>query len=195
MKHSLNPTWFENRSLRLWTANLLPRAPFASYLEIGVFCGNSLVWATRHLVGKGGTAVGVDPYEGPLCGRTEAVAQEAYEIARGKVRRLQRRGHHCELVRERSFDYLKTAQGPFDLIYVDGNHLAAECLTDICLAWSLLTVGGVMIFDDLHLRERRGRHRRDPEVQEAWQAFQGCFKNRYRAVYTSVSQAAVEKLR
>ncbi len=192
MKHSLNPIWFENRTLKLWTGHLLPRAPFASYLEIGVFCGNSLVWATRYLLAPGGTAIGVDPYEGPLCGRTTAIAQEAFEIACGKVRRLNRRGHHCELIRARSLDYLKAAEGPFDLIFVDGDHRAVECLTDLCLAWDLLAVGGVMVIDDLHLHASRQR-RRGPEVQEAWQAFQGCFGNRYRAIYTSVHQAAVEK--
>ena len=35
-----------------------------------------------------------------------------------------------------------------DLIYIDGSHEAPDVLTDACLAFPLLRVGGVMIFDD-----------------------------------------------
>jgi predicted O-methyltransferase YrrM len=37
---------------------------------------------------------------------------------------------------------------PFDLIYIDGSHTAADVLTDAVLAFQLARVGGVMIFDD-----------------------------------------------
>ncbi len=36
----------------------------------------------------------------------------------------------------------------FDLIYVDGSHTAPDVLTDAILAFQLLRIGGVMIFDD-----------------------------------------------
>ena len=36
----------------------------------------------------------------------------------------------------------------FDLIYIDGSHTAPDVLTDAVLAFQLLRVGGVMIFDD-----------------------------------------------
>jgi predicted O-methyltransferase YrrM len=36
----------------------------------------------------------------------------------------------------------------FDLIYVDGSHKAPDVLTDCVMAFRLLKVGGVMIFDD-----------------------------------------------
>jgi predicted O-methyltransferase YrrM len=36
----------------------------------------------------------------------------------------------------------------FDFIYVDGSHVAQDVLTDACMAWPMLTVGGVMCFDD-----------------------------------------------
>jgi predicted O-methyltransferase YrrM len=37
---------------------------------------------------------------------------------------------------------------PFDFIYVDGSHTAPDVLTDAVLAFQLLRVGGVMVFDD-----------------------------------------------
>jgi predicted O-methyltransferase YrrM len=39
-------------------------------------------------------------------------------------------------------------EAPFDLIYVDGSHTAADVLVDAALAFQLLRVGGVMVFDD-----------------------------------------------
>lgn len=36
----------------------------------------------------------------------------------------------------------------FDVIYVDGSHLAADVFADGALAWPLLARGGLMIFDD-----------------------------------------------
>lgn len=35
-----------------------------------------------------------------------------------------------------------------DYIYVDGSHLAIDVLSDAVLSWSLLKVGGILIFDD-----------------------------------------------
>jgi len=36
----------------------------------------------------------------------------------------------------------------FDAIYIDGDHTAEGVLTDLAMAWPLLKVGGVLIFDD-----------------------------------------------
>jgi predicted O-methyltransferase YrrM len=38
--------------------------------------------------------------------------------------------------------------GKFDLIYIDGSHQAPDVLADAVLAFQLLKVGGLMIFDD-----------------------------------------------
>ena len=45
-------------------------------------------------------------------------------------------------------DFIAGASQPFDLIYVDGSHTAPDVLTDAVLAFHLLRVGGVVIFDD-----------------------------------------------
>ncbi|MEW5320248.1 MAG: hypothetical protein WDW38_011333 [Sanguina aurantia] len=38
--------------------------------------------------------------------------------------------------------------GMFDLIYVDGSHMRLDVLTDAVMAWQLLRVGGLLVFDD-----------------------------------------------
>src|SRR6266852_6651558 len=45
-------------------------------------------------------------------------------------------------------EILSSNKPPFDLIYVDGSHQASDVLTDSIMAFQLLRVGGVMIFDD-----------------------------------------------
>lgn len=45
-------------------------------------------------------------------------------------------------------DYVARGELRFDLIYIDGSHTAADVLVDAVLAFQLLRVGGVMIFDD-----------------------------------------------
>jgi len=48
----------------------------------------------------------------------------------------------------------------FDLIYIDGSHQAPDVLTDAVLAFMLLKVGGLLIFDD-YLWSMEGQGRQD----------------------------------
>lgn len=43
---------------------------------------------------------------------------------------------------------ISTGSEPFDLVYVDGSHTAPDVLLDAVLAFQLVRVGGVLIFDD-----------------------------------------------
>ena len=79
----------------------------------------------------------------------EARFDENVKLAIGTDRR---RGVSCgrssSAPRSRLPDMIATGEAPFDLIYIDGSHTAADVLTDAVLAFQLLRVGGVMIFDD-----------------------------------------------
>ena len=44
-------------------------------------------------------------------------------------------------------------QNSFDLVYIDGSHLACDVLCDAVLGFRLLKTGGVMIFDDYNWHE------------------------------------------
>lgn len=39
-------------------------------------------------------------------------------------------------------------RGMFDLIYIDGSHMRLDVLTDAVMAWQLLRVHGILVFDD-----------------------------------------------
>jgi predicted O-methyltransferase YrrM len=53
---------------------------------------------------------------------------------------------------------LAAANRRFDLVYVDGSHLALDVIVDAALSWQLLTQGGILIFDDYSL----SAHEPDP---------------------------------
>lgn len=43
------------------------------------------------------------------------------------------------------------APNSYDILYIDGSHLADDVEQDALLSWNLLKVGGVVIFDDYQL--------------------------------------------
>ena len=43
---------------------------------------------------------------------------------------------------------LSAEERRFELVYVDGSHFGLDVLVDAALSWSLLTPGGVIVFDD-----------------------------------------------
>ena len=43
---------------------------------------------------------------------------------------------------------LKQDHASFDLIYIDGSHVAIDVLYDAVICWHMLAVRGIMVFDD-----------------------------------------------
>ena len=125
------------------------------FLEIGSYEGRSTVWTVENMMESGGEIVCVDTWEGG----EEHVAQGR---DMGEVQK--NFNHNIELLKEKHPDVTINAYKgtsvyyltnlfanygtPFDFIYVDGSHQAPDVLTDACLSWALLKVGGVMVFDD-----------------------------------------------
>lgn len=58
----------------------------------------------------------------------------------------------------------------YDVIFIDGSHLAPDVMTDAVLAWSLLKPGGILIFDDFEWGARLPKHRRPREAILAFEA-------------------------
>lgn len=138
-----------------WMAMLPQKKRF---LEIGSYEGRSAVWLAGQLE-EGGKLVCVDPWIGN--GEHAAPGQPIED----KFERFQRNIEICQkrypnvkikFYREHSFFHLVESYQPcgeidgeeYDFIYIDGSHLAKDCLTDCILAWPLLKPAGIMVMDD-----------------------------------------------
>jgi predicted O-methyltransferase YrrM len=109
-------------------------------LEIGSFEGRSTQWLCQHILTARDSSIDcldffrVDPVYGDYHQRFLA------NTAPWRDRITEFQGP--------SFDSLRRVTGPYDIVYIDGWHSAFGALADGVMAWPLLKVGGVMIFDD-----------------------------------------------
>jgi len=107
------------------------------YLEVGAHEGRSVTWMMEHvLTGEDVSALCLDLWDD-------------HEV-KGRFERNVSSFHQIEQQQGKSFPLLSKLIGaePFDMIYIDGSHEARDVLADAVLAFGVLRVGGVMIFDD-----------------------------------------------
>jgi predicted O-methyltransferase YrrM len=93
-------------------------------------------------------------------------------------------------------EILSSNEPPFDLIYVDGSHQASDVLTDSIIAFQLLRVGGVMIFDDyLWCMEAEGKQDTLNMPKAAIDSFINLFQRKLRVISElPIYQLYIEKL-
>jgi predicted O-methyltransferase YrrM len=160
---------FFHQAVKLWPVVLAPfRDRPVHYLEIGVFQGRSLIWMLENiLVHKDSRATAIDIEVAPLLGqnlaRTGACAKVRV-IADSSQRSLR----------------MLPAKEAFDVIYIDGSHSADDVMADAVLAFDLLKIGGVMIFDDYDWNPDRPSELR-PQV--AVDAFLTAYRHRLRMIH------------
>ena len=113
-------------------------------LEIGSFEGRSAVWLCENILTHPDARITcVDTFEGedghtPEKENLRSRFEHNIEPFRSKV----------DIIQSMSADALRKMTGEFDFIYIDGCHYTANVLEDAVLAFPLLKVGGIMIFDD-----------------------------------------------
>jgi predicted O-methyltransferase YrrM len=85
---------------------------------------------------------------------------------------------------------LGVAARRFDLVYVDGSHLAADVYADGVLAWPMVTRGGIVMFDDYEFDEVA----HESELpKRGIDAFLGAFEGQYRLLHKAY-QVVLAKL-
>lgn len=134
---SFTADWFSSNvpTIRSIVLPILPASP--RWLEIGCFEGRSACWVLENVPGV--SLVCVDPWieHGGVIGDVSKAMFDAVTAGRAEVHR------------QRSFEFLRQADGRvFDVVYIDGDHEAKSVIEDFVLAWPLVAVGGVVIFDD-----------------------------------------------
>lgn len=122
--------------------------PNLRFLEIGCFEGRTTLWLIENILTDPSSVIEVVD---TFAGNWEFAEQQIEGDSWGRFRRnLNDHLASGKVVVHwgRSADILPTLSGPFDFIYVDGSHFAADVLTDAVLAWPLLKEDGLLCFDD-----------------------------------------------
>ncbi|NJO79384.1 MAG: tetratricopeptide repeat protein [Cyanobacteria bacterium RM1_2_2] len=128
--------WFTH-NVSTWEVHLKPFAhyPKVHALEIGSFEGMSACWLLDHVL--------THPLAKLTC--IDLFFQESFEA------NVKQTGAAQKLIRLTGDSHQILATLPsasYDFIYIDGCHLAHHVQQDAALAWRLLKVGGLMVFDD-----------------------------------------------
>jgi predicted O-methyltransferase YrrM len=169
------------------------------FLEIGCYEGRSTVWIIENGLDSGGIITCIDTWQGG----EEHDAKTMWDVEQRfheNIRTVQA----LDLTKKVNVYKQTSTKGLahliwnmpsplelMDLIYIDGSHQAPDVLTDACMAWQILKVGGVIVFDDymwgidypiLH----------KPKI--AIDMFTNIYHDKLRVVYVGY-QLAVQKLK
>ena len=154
-----------------------------SYLEVGVCEGwSGEWWLSNALQSRDSVYVGIDVW---LDWDKHGVSgQDVYESA---VARLKRFGSRVTLITGWSSEELPLLRPQsFDVIYIDGDHRLIPVLVDTVLAWGLLRVGGVMVWDDYGQRSR-GR-----QPKSAVQGFLHSIPKRHKVLFENWQMGVIK---
>ena len=120
-----------------------------NYLEIGSFEGNSALFILNNFNVK--SVLCVDPWK--QLSKKEG-SNEGYEDIPIKIiennfdENLKPHQGKFKKYKMRSEVFFKNNTFDFDVIYIDGSHLAEDVLNDCRSSWSCLKRGGILILDD-----------------------------------------------
>lgn len=128
---------------QIWSKHLAEfvAKPNIHALEIGSYEGRSALWfLAKILRDDASTITCIDIFD------------EDFESTFDHNVEASGQGHKVKKLKGDSKSILRTLNGKFDFVYIDGSHVAKDVLVDAVLVWDILKPGGVIIFDDYGLR-------------------------------------------
>ncbi|KAI95062.1 hypothetical protein T281_07530 [Rhodomicrobium udaipurense JA643] len=141
---TLSEDWFGTRGA--WSHFLKEGAnDVGEYLEIGSFEGRSALFAASLFPNARLTCI--DPFGGS----DEHTAVQVSELEKRFLGNIQPICDRVRVLKGTSLRWLPTFEDQaesFDVIYVDGCHFYRHVMLDSLMAWPLLKVGGILIWDD-----------------------------------------------
>jgi predicted O-methyltransferase YrrM len=178
------PTWEE------WLKGYVGK-PDVRALEIGSLEGRSAIWLLDNvLTGEGSELVCCDPWQEKrrwVEDSMETIEHRFDENLRPFADRVTKL-KACSL---EGLSRLYGAGSKFDIVYIDGDHYGPSVLTDGVLAFQLLHVGGILIFDDYHWQVSGI----GVFPQDAIDAFCRVFRQEIRTAHSPSGQVACWRLR
>lgn len=168
--------WF-GQNIPIWKKVLadFKDQPNVQYLEIGLFEGRSAMWMLENILTHPTSRLtGIDPFldsfkDSPGVEGFKAIFFSNLELSGQKDRATIITGFSQAEMRKLPLDF-------FDIIYIDGSHVAVDVLEDAVLAHGLLKAGGVLIFDDYQWALERQTEQRPRAAIDAFYAF---YKDQY----------------
>lgn len=135
--------WF-SRHIPLWTEQLkeFENKQDLRFLEIGTFEGMSAIWLFTHFNCE---LTIIDWFKGSEEHKGMGIDTSFVERFEENIEPYRDRTIVC---RGTTRQFLPKISTEFDLIHVDGSHMAKDVLFDAVLSWELLKKGGIIIFDD-----------------------------------------------
>ena len=193
-EYEFTQDWF-TWNIPVWRQVYAQLPDGARVLEIGSFEGRSTIWAMEHLT-EGSQITCIDTWEGG-----EDHKNNELDGAEGRfVRNIQKAIQKYPGVEVLAYKglsisglsklILEEAKG-FDIIYVDGSHTAWDTLTDGCMSFHLLKVGGMLVFDD-YLWGDPGNPLHRPKI--AIDAFSTVFGEKFQTIHNGY-QVILQKVR
>ena len=151
--YTFTEDWFSH-NIPTWTRLLSRYAgqPDVMFIEVGSFQGRSAVWLMQNVLTHPTSRLTcIDTFGGSV-EHSDAQKDDLFglfsrNIAPYADRITVRRGRSQAVMRMLAIPLWDAPDG-FDFAYIDGDHHAPSVLEDAVLAFGLLKVGGVMIFDD-----------------------------------------------
>lgn len=183
--------WF-GQNVWLWTEKLkdLMGRENLNALEIGTWEGRSACWLLENvLTHETSRLTCIDSFEGNPeyhdklePGFLESV-EARFDFNLNKTGAAHKVAQHIG----KSADVLRSLPlNTYDLIFIDGSHLASDVITDAILSWGLLKVGGLLIFDDYDFPIK------EYGTRFAIDAFLSCFAPKLEGIHQS-NQVIVRK--
>lgn len=152
-KYAFTNKWFKSMAKETWDILFSSYRP-AKILEIGSYEGASICYLIKKLAGHTDLEIHcVDPWADGI--RKEDMESVEARFWHNTRLAIEKSPHKVDLIVHKGFsdEYLPRLlsegnKNYFDFIYIDGSHRASDVLFDAVLAFKLLKVGGIMVFDD-----------------------------------------------
>ena len=141
--------WFEITAREVWD-RCLPKFNIQTVLEIGSYEGRSVCYLIEHAV-RPLQIHCIDTWQGSAEHQGTDMLAVEQRFHRNIRLAQERAGKYCGVTVHKgaSSAVLPRLQHDFfDMIYIDGSHVAPDVLTDAVLSFPLLKSKGLMIFDD-----------------------------------------------
>lgn len=184
--YEFSQNWF-GPNIPIWEQYVgkLAQVPGLRALEVGSWEGRSTCWIIDHLLTDSSARITcIDSFQGSV-EHTDLYSPELIETVEERFDRNIVRTGSPEKVRKlvgRSQHILRSlVPDSFHLVYIDGSHIASDVLEDAILAWRLVKIGGIIVFDDYGFKFPSGITDAPPKV--AIDALMQIFERKIKVIH------------